>query len=823
MNSILRIFLPSLLLTISIVFLAPEPKHNASIQPKEEPGYEAQYLRMKGKAPEGVWNRILEREKRNKVHSGVLTNITEVGPETVGGRTRAMIIDDANHNRFLAGGVSGGIWESPDKGVTWNPINDAQLTLSVTSLAQTPGQPAVIYFSTGESRGNSAGISGMGIFKSVDGGNTFDQLPATDSIEFANVAKVAVRATQPGHVFAATRWDGLWRSTDAGNNWEQVFEPVDGSTDVSDIEMTPDGNIWITANGLGIYKSTTGDSGSFAAVASGLPVNGFRRVEISFCEATPATMYAAFEDSLANVYFSDLKNIYKTTNSGSSWTVCDNPATSLFASFSFPWYCFLLSVKTDDPNYLVLGSVDMVYSTNGGASWSYGAYSHADNHIGVWDKDDTDFIYVGNDGGIHSYNINQIDNAAFSLNNFYNVTQFYTGAYYPSGTTALMGTQDNGSFKMVNGAAGFNSIYYGDGAYCQVNQQNPLISYVSYQRGMIARADDSDQGFPTYIDVLGAMDADADFAIDDGAWFINPFEINLLDGDQLYFTTYQRIWRTTDGANNWQPLTNVIEDTLGKSPYSIGISKSTNPIVYIGGEFGLFYRINNAATASPGDEVNLSASMPAAVTDHFISCMEVDPNEESRVYATLSNFSTEPRIWKIEEATTANPIWTDVSGDLPAELPVNWIECTEGNILIAATDNGLFISQNGGANWVKETSIPNVAIHMIKYRESDGMLFIPTHGRGLWTAILPPLVNTENPALSVDFTIFPNPAVDEVRFLMDRVSVFADSWQLFDTDGRMVRNGGASNHARVAGLSHGIYFMEVQIGRENVKSKLLIQ
>lgn len=780
---------------------------------------------MKGTPPRGWLRSVAAQDAINKTHAPYLTNVTETGPATVGGRTRALVIDASNHNRFLAGGVSGGIWESTDKGSSWHALNDQQSTLSVTSLVQAPGTPLTWYFSSGEPRGNSAGISGSGIFKSTDGGATFSQLPATDIPEFDNVWKVAVRATNSDHVFAATRWDGLWRSTNAGTSWNQVFEPAPGNTDVNDLEMLPDGSILLSSNERGIYKSATGDTGSFVRLNGGLPTGQFRRIEMAFCESSPTNLYAAFEDSLSSIYFSNLKDIYRSTNGGTSWTVVDNPANSLLAGFDFPWYCFMLSVKPDDPNYVVMGSVDMVHTINGGFFWNLSAYSHADNHTGVWDKDDSNILYVGNDGGIHAYNTATILLLSSSLNNDYNVTQYYTGAYYPSGINCLGGTQDNGTWKCSNGSSAFSSVYFGDGAYCQVNQQNPLDSYASYQRGMIAKATDSDQSVPTYNSVLGALDGDQSGDVDDGAWFINPFEINLLDGEQLYFSTYKRIWRTMDGAANWVPLTAEIMDSAGKSPYSIGISRHTDPTVYIGGERSMFYRVQNAATASPGDEELLSPSVPAAVTDHFIACLEVSGLDENKVFAAMSNFSTETRIWEVN-MVGANAVWTDISGDLPVGLPVNWVESDPLNhdVLMIGTDYGLYTTTNGGAQWNKETAVPNVPIHMVKFRESDRKLFIFTHGRGLWLADVPfQPISRDEPQPEMEISIVPNPASDFVSVQSEGVSLYLHQWMLLDSQGRLVSEGRNEEQIEVAALPRGVYVLSFETAGIWRRARVVLQ
>ncbi|MBW8051361.1 MAG: T9SS type A sorting domain-containing protein [Cytophagales bacterium] len=759
-NYIAAIIIFSILLLLQAddpTYLGHSPLGYLGGQAKQEkgypnnPGWFKQNLLMKkdstGKIPrwmlQVIWQQQKQRLQMQPVgkNIGNLLNTQELGPQNIGGRTRALLIDVTDHSHFIAGGVSGGLWESYDKGITWQPVNDLAPTLSVTYITQDPFNPANIYYSTGEPRGNSAGIPGDGVFKSIDTGKTFIQLPATNSSAFNYIWSVKVSPTDSNTLYVGTANNGLYKSADGGNTFINVFS-ISGA-DVSDIETLPNGFVIIGVKELGIYRSSTGNSGTFIKVTSGLPANGFRRIELAYCQGFPNVLYAQFEDSTESSYWTALKGIWKSTDTGSTWTQITNPETALGASYAFPWYCFTLGVKPDDPDAVISGSVALVYSLNGGISWNYTQSSHVDNHIVVFDRDNPNMLYIGNDGGIYSYDISTINLSVIDLNNGYDVTQYYAGAHFPTGTDCFGGTQDNGTHASRSGNSLFDIIYWGDGAFTQINQQNPNISFVSWQYGHISRADNSLNTYPSFNDVLNDLDANFDGDVDDGAWFINPFEINRNDGDQLYFVTKKRIWRTTNGALTWMPLTNIIADTItGTKPYAIGISNDLDPTVYIGGQNMLFYRVNNALTAFPGDEVDLSSSIPPNLSGSFISNITVHPGNDSVIYAALSNYSTEPRIYRVINANSGSPAWIDISGDLPAYLPVNWIEAhpqSPDSFLIAATDFGLYTTVNAGTNWNHETSLPNAAIHQIRLRYTDRKLFIFTHGRGVWLADLPDL------------------------------------------------------------------------------------
>ena len=168
-----------------LAFTLFQKEKTARQLPGPNPGYMVQYRIMKqneaGELPIGLRNLWYNHDSRNYKKASNLLGVKEWGPDHVGGRTRAILIDKDNNNKILAGSVSGGVWMSLDRGKTWKMNDDHALSLAVTCITQNPFNGNEIYFGTGESMGNSAGIDGNGIFKSVDGGLTFAQLTSTNN------------------------------------------------------------------------------------------------------------------------------------------------------------------------------------------------------------------------------------------------------------------------------------------------------------------------------------------------------------------------------------------------------------------------------------------------------------------------------------------------------------------------------------------------------------------------------------------------------------------------------------------------------------------
>lgn len=770
------------------------------------PGWMEQWNELKLTGDVVLDSRLLKVARRNAMLSkrgqSNLTEIQELGPYNVGGRIRAMVFDRANSDRILAAGVSGGLWETLDRGATWKPVDDFSTNLSITHITQNPFDHNVWYYCTGEAAGNSAGIPGDGVWKSTDRAKSFFKLPASDTTLFDYTWRIEHSLVDSNTFYVATRSEGLWRSTDAGLSFERIFEQ--GNNHISDLEVFADGSIMIGVRTVGIFYSPSGEPNTFTKLLGGLPTSDFRRVELAYCDSFPNYIYAALENTSGN----GLRGFFRSTDKGISWTEMANPDQEY--SFAFPWYCLTVSVKPSDSNYVVVGSVRLGYTRNGGLTWSETKNSHADHHNVVWDPVEPERFFNGNDGGMYRYELISLNNNTYDRNTGLNITQFYTGFYFPEGLDVYGGTQDNGTQSTKNAKPVFDHIFGGDGAFCAINQQNPSIAWVSYQNGRIHRTDAAWLDKPTFYNIMGNLDQLNNNNIDDGAWFINPFDINLVDGEQIFFVTRKRLWRSNYGGLDWQPLTKFI--TAGQ-PYSVGISHEPFPTVYLGGTGGIFYRIDSAYYASPGDEINLSSSLPSAVNSHTIGNLTVHPHYDSVVYAAFTNFSPEPRLYKVVDAKSANPQWIDISGNLPVNVPVNWVQVSRMNdsVLAAATDYGLYTTIDGGETWLLEDAIPKVSIHMIRLRATDGRLFIFTHGRGMWTAQMPGVwewpasVSEPKPAA---LHIYPNPVYDVARVALPEAG--AATYRIFNISGSLVASGRTEGQLSVGTLPGGLYLVELE-------------
>lgn len=759
-----------------------------------EPGYFEQYFQMKknenNEIPKDAWKSWMRYDQLAKKESSIFSDVRTIGPDNIGGRTRSIVIDQDDPKRLYAGGVSGGFWHSEDGGISWNPASDKLPTMSITSITQNPFNTDEIYYSTGEYYGNSAGIAGSGIFRSTDRGQTFTMLPGSDTSAFTYTWRIAHSLMKDSVVYVGTNSSGFFRTTDAGQTWNKIYGTA---SPVRDIEVFPDSTVWFSVQGHGIYEYNE-KTGKVALLGNGLPTSSLGNIDLDYCGSNPDVVYAVVVTSGQT---SSLNGIYKTTDKGGKWTQMTNPRSN------FRWnqgsYDLFIEVDYDNPDFLVTGAVDAVYSTDGGSSWTNLAEGHVDYHCCIFWPNSSNFM-VGCDGGIYKYNQSTSGTSYIDLNRGYNVTQFYAGYYFPEDNHTIAGAQDNGTWLNRNEATIAQNQLWGDGSYCAVDQQSGMM-YGSWQYAQIRRKTSADLG--SWVNISNGLRSVTPSSND--FWFINPFELNPVNGQQIYVITKNNIIRSINAGTSWSLAT----DRITGNAYCAAFTDEDDPYMYVGGQSGVIYRMPNAATAQKVSMDPFFSLSPSEFKGSFVGNIEINPQDNSTIYTALTSYSLNSRIWKINKADSDNPVWVDISSNLPENLPVNWIEVdpNDSNIIMIATDNGLYTSANGGGWWVKDETIPNVTIPMIRLRESDRRLYVFSHGRGIWIADLKDNgdVSGVKEVTQKEFTVFPNPATDHIQF--DAGDEFQA--RIYDLAGRTILSADSESRIDVSSLRTGTYFIEV--------------
>ncbi len=480
--------------------------------------WKLEYYRLRdpktGKIPDNIRTKELNFAKTlpgsyNRIKKGYdeiqNTKWQTRGPNFIGGRTRALNFDVRDENIWVAGGVSGGMWRSTDAGKTWVKTTEPDQLHSISCLAQDtrPGKEDNWYAGTGEYIGNSADISGDGIYKSTDNGKSWFLIPSTStqnpqSIEnpFDYVWEIVVDPTAPlsqDVVIAATLAWGIQRSTDGGNTWEVVLGKSNPSI-FTEISVTTEGTFYAAlgrqggfGGGVspdrGFYRSTDGvnwtditpefDAGAFWRFEIGIAPSD--ESQVYFFGYTPGAGKLTFNRRGDSLWHSFWKYTYISgdgSGEGGSWEnrseylpKPDNVRLQMNAQSS---YNMVVAVHPEDPNIVFLGATSVYRSTDGFSShenWQLiGGYCpfgddceyayrypnhHADEHVFLfWPNDPNKFI-TASDGGVHITHDVMADTVEWhSLNEGYITTQFYTVAvdHGTEGSEEIIGgTQDNGT------------------------------------------------------------------------------------------------------------------------------------------------------------------------------------------------------------------------------------------------------------------------------------------------------------------------------------------------------------------------------------------
>ncbi|MFK7848936.1 MAG: T9SS type A sorting domain-containing protein [Rhodothermales bacterium] len=317
----------------------------------------------------------------------------ERGPGHVGGRTRAIVVDESDETQqtWFAGSVGGGIWLTENAGLSWRVLTDNLPNLAIASMAQSISNPDVLYAGTGEGFGNLDAVSGAGIFKTVDHGETWTQLEATITADYQAVNRLVVDPEDENVAVAATN-TGIFRTQNGGTSWTQVYDDV---SRVQDLKFQP-GNFdvqFATDNGCCILKST--DAGQTWDISYNAFFNGGARIELATSTANPDWVYAAVELTSAP----QGGDIYFTMDAGATWTLAEDPNGGPANDWlnGQGWYDNAIAVHPFSPDTVFMGGVEFWKSNLTGSETSTGGAPTAFNEINT--NSFLDFINFS--GGSH--------------------------------------------------------------------------------------------------------------------------------------------------------------------------------------------------------------------------------------------------------------------------------------------------------------------------------------------------------------------------------------------------------------------------------------
>jgi photosystem II stability/assembly factor-like uncharacterized protein len=440
-----------------------------------------------------------------------------IGPTNMSGRITD-IEGVAGTKTFYVAAAAGGLWKTTNAGTTFNRIfpGPEHRVASLGDLAIAPSNPDILYLGTGEEDSRNSISPGAGLYKSTDGGKSWQVLGLEKT---QTVGRIVVHPTNPDVVWVAALgaiWNsnperGLYKSTDGGKTWRLV-KFISDKAGFVDVALDPSNPnvLWAAAwerqrgpyflqsggPGSGLWKSTDGGETWIQVKGGGLPESTLGRIGIGISRSNPRVMYLMVEaDTLPNPKpqagaraQQRPSGLYKSTDGGATWArVSDRNVR--------PFYYSQVRVDPQDPERVYFSSTPFLFSPDGGKTVRSAAQGiHVDTHAMWIDPSDPTFLVIGNDGGVavsFDRGGNYIFPNTFPVGQFYNVSFDMAVPYNVCG-----GLQDNGSWcgpsrkrtgPITN--ADWVNVGGGDGFVTQQDPTDPNIIYSESQGGNIGRLD----------------------------------------------------------------------------------------------------------------------------------------------------------------------------------------------------------------------------------------------------------------------------------------------------------------------------------------------
>lgn len=775
--------------------------------------------------------KLAEKNDQSRINNLL---IASAGPFNVGGRTRAVAFDVRDEDIILAGGVSGGVWKSIDGGESWVRKSDPENRNSVTCIVQDtrPGKEDIWYHGTGElvgnsARGGGAPFRGDGIYKSIDNGETWFPLVATQDAEpnvfnsqFQYIWNIVVNSQNliEDEVLVAA-YGGILRSTDGGNSWgvvlgQQLFGLADdvdlndsNASFYTDLTQAENGMFYATMStesssdedsaDAGIYVSSDGNN--WIDLAPFTPESQYRRIVIGNSKSNPEISYFLVDSNPLYILHLTLTSDGSTLTPVFEERLVPDFEENLGAFNTQGSYNMMIKVHPENPDIVFVGGTNLYRTTDGfkrkgNITW-VGGYEpdggggiypnhHPDQHDLLFYPSNPSRILSASDGGLIVSEDGLADSVMWkSINNGFITAQFFTIAQskIAGDPTLIGGMQDNGTdITNSTGIANWQEIISGDGSYVASTNDNALW-FASFQRGQALRLT---LNTSNEITSFGRIDPGGLVSKAGSAYlFINPFILDpnnqnrmfIAGGNHLYFNS--NVSQIPGGTQKptsvgWLQVTS---SALSGGVYSALDIAFNSSVLYAGTSNGQLIKVLNADDQFSFQVEELTPfNFPEG---GYISSIAINPENENHLVVIFSNYNV-PSIF---ESFDGGSTFTDISGNLEQNVDgtgngpsIRWAEIIPTNtglLYMIGTSVGLFSSTETLGNatvWVKESRdlIGSAIITMMDYRMEDGRLAIATHGNGVFTANITDFEVVLNEAVFPPFTLTytaPNPFAEVVK------------------------------------------------------------
>lgn len=751
------------------------------------------------------------------------------------------------------------------------------------------GKTNTWYYGTGEIYGNSAGESftafyfGDGMYKSIDNGQSWSPIASTVSNtpqlgnDFDMTWNIAVNnAVDTADVIYAALKYKVKRSYDAGETWTEVLGGGAIKSYFTDVAVTSDGVVYATlsyeGDDAGIWRSPDGENWTNIMPSSFcdtyyrivIGINPSNENEVYFLANTPNCGQGcqAFFDNYE--YSSLWKYTYESGNgadTNGTWVNLSSNIPNNGTDFD-NFYCqgsydMVISVHPDNDSIIFIGGTNLYRSTDGFTSqnnttqiggympgtklpdWHIYPNHHPDQHVVRFLPSNPNVLFSATDGGVFRTSDCMADSVVWEpLNHGYLTTQVYALSIDENNESDIItaGFQDNGNFfvNSPNPESSWVMPLNGDGSFSAISSDGQTY-YMSIQNGKIFKMTLDNVGLPTAfarMDPIGG----------ENYQFINPFAIDPNNDNIMYVADGNKIWR--NDSLSYIPLANNY-DSISMGWFKMGVagaynsvnitavtvSKNPSDILFYGTSSKKVFRVENA---SSGDPVHTFINDSTIFPYSNVSCVAVDPRDANKIMITYSNYGT----YSLFYTEDGGNWWNKVGGNLEANSfgsgtgpSCRWATIVpdgDGSIFYVATSIGLFYTTTiDGLNtvWTNVSTIGNVVVEMMKYRESDQLIAVGTHGNGVYTSKVLLTSNQKIGNNSNSILLFPNPAKDFLFIDFNKNEIPA-SITISDITGKLLisvnQNIEKKTKIDISNLPSGIYICNCEINGKNKINKFIV-
>lgn len=689
--------------------------------------------------------------------------LRNIGPALTSGRVSDFAFKPGASHEFYVSMASGGVWKTVNNGITWKPIFENEGSFAIGVVELDPANPNIIWVGTGENNAQRSVGYGDGVYKSVDGGNSWKHMGLKDSghismIRFHPGDSTIVYVAAQGPLWSSGGERGLYRSSDGGENWERILE-IDANTGINEFVIDPSNpdvivassyqrrrHVWTLINGGpggGIHKTTDGGA-TWRKLEDGLPDGDLGRIGLAAAPSSPHTLYAIIEADKKG------QGIYRSSDFGESWEKRSDHMTSS------PQYYNELYVDPKNPQRVYSVDTFTQVSEDGGKNWQKISFKnrHVDDHALWIDPDNTSHLFIGGDGGVYeSWDRGQLWRHVRNLP----TTQFYRSSpdndapFY----NVCAGTQDNftlcGPSRNTKTDGITNSDWwiaqFGDGFKPQIDPTDANVVYAQAQYGSLARFDRVTGERLQITPMPGADEKNYNWN------WSSPLIISPYDPHRLYYGA-ERLFRSDDRGENWTAISGDLSrdidrnkldvmgriwsvDTIAKnastSTYGALIAVDESPLVenliYAGTDDGLIH-----VTEDGGSNWTTVSSFRGVPDMSLVEDIIASHHDADVAYAVIDNHKRgdyKPYLLKTRDRGRS---WQLISTNLPERGTAHTIieDHVDSDLLFVGTEFGLFFSTDGGTKWTELTSLPTVAVRDLEIQRREGDLVVGTFGRGIY-------------------------------------------------------------------------------------------